>query len=111
MPDWTPTWLREGFGFTVFDSCWGRDHPTRQILKAIHKANEQDLEVPDEILPEYEKGIYFSSWFTYIAGTFDCGEKQWLELVRLCTVSGTQKSRCSDNRARVIHTQRGDPSG
>jgi hypothetical protein len=44
MPDWTPTWLREGFGFTVFDSCWGRDHPTRQILKAIHKANEQDLE-------------------------------------------------------------------
>jgi hypothetical protein len=71
MPDWTPTWLREGFGFTVFDSCWGRDHPTRQILKAIHKANEQDLEIPDEILPEYEKGIYFSSWFTYIAGTFD----------------------------------------
>jgi len=69
--DWTPTWMHEGFGFTVFDKYHGTGHPGRRILEALHNANEHKLEIPDEILPEYEKEIYFSSWFTYIAGTFD----------------------------------------
>ena len=69
--DWTPTWEREGFGFTVFDKYWGFDHPSRNVLEALHKADEQKIEIPLELEPDQEKGIYFSSWFTYVCGTFD----------------------------------------